>query len=127
MTGGLEWKHLDAGRRALLIDVAVLAKATLPRSLQGVNTRVAGFRNYRIMLAIATMEIDFLVAKPSLTRRKNMSPVEMKSSRRYDHTLLDKFMKKYRSYLHVPYVFHPKDIVVANGVTCLPLYMASLL
>ena len=73
------------------------------------------------------MEIDFLVAKPSLTRRKNISPVEVKSSKRYEHASLDKFMKKYRQFLHLPYVLHPKDLVVTNGVTYLPLYMAPLL
>ena len=73
------------------------------------------------------MEIDFLVAKPSLTRRRNISPVEVKSSRRYDHASLDKFLKKYRQYLHVPYVLHPKELSVTPDATYLPLYMASLL
>ena len=73
------------------------------------------------------MEVDFLIAKPSLTRRRNISPVEVKSSKRYDHTSLDKFTRKYRQFLHVPYVLHPKDVVVQDGITYLPLYMAPCL
>ena len=73
------------------------------------------------------MEVDFLIAKPSLTRRKNISPVEVKSSRRYDHASLDKFTRKYRQFLHTPYVLHTKDVVVSDGITYLPLYMAHCL
>ena len=40
---------------------------------------------------------------------------------------LDKFRAKYRRFLDVPYVLHPKDLKVSDGVTYLPLYMASLL
>jgi len=73
------------------------------------------------------MEIDFLVAKPQLTRRKNIMPLEVKSSRKYDHTSLDKFTAKYRAFLSTPIVFHTKDVVRKDGIDYLPLYMVPCL
>ena len=34
---------------------------------------------------------------------------------------------KYKRFLDVPYVLHPKDVKVDSGVTYLPLYMAPIL
>ena len=41
------------------------------------------------------MEIDFLIQKPTISNRHNISPIEVKSSTRYTLTSLGKFMKKY--------------------------------
>lgn len=73
------------------------------------------------------MEIDFLLAKPALTRRRNIIPLEVKSSRKYDHTSLDKFLRKFRTNLTDPIVMHSKDIVTKDGITYLPLYMTPCL
>ena len=73
------------------------------------------------------MEIDFLLTKPQLTRRKNIIPVEVKSSRKYSHASLDKFTRKFKSQLDTPIVLHTKDLNLTNGITYLPLYMAPCL
>ena len=73
------------------------------------------------------MEIDFLLARSRTERRRNISPIEVKSGTRYSTASLDKFRMKYRRFLDVPYVLHPKDLKVEDGVTYLPLYMAPLL
>ena len=73
------------------------------------------------------MEIDFLIRKETVTTRHNIIPVEVKSSNRYTHTSLDKFTKKYAEYVAPPIVLHSNDMMVKNGVTYLPLYMAMLL
>ena len=72
------------------------------------------------------MEIDFLLAKSKLTRRHNIVAVEVKSGRKYDHTSLDKFLKKFKSSIGKVYVLHSKDMQKKDGITYLPLYMASL-
>ena len=118
--------------RRLLLDALEVNKGMLVENVVAQMLRAAGHELFFFSKADASnraerMEIDFLIAKSSLTRRKNISPVEVKSSKRYDHASLDKFMKKYRQYLHVPYVLHPKDLIVTSGVTYLPLYMAPLL
>ena len=73
------------------------------------------------------MEIDFLVAKSKVGRRRNISPIEVKSGRNYTLKSLDKFRAKYGQYLDVPYVIHSKDMSERDGVTYLPFYMTPLL
>ena len=73
------------------------------------------------------MEIDFLIQKPTITSRHNISPVEVKSSKRYTLTSLGKFVRKYDSYLSTPYVLHAADLKKEGNTDFLPLYMTSLL
>lgn len=73
------------------------------------------------------MEIDFLVRKPSVTSRHNISPIEVKSSTHYTLTSLKKCMSKYGEYLAIPYVIHSADYMEKDGITFIPLYMTPLL
>ncbi len=73
------------------------------------------------------MEIDFLIAKPVITNRHNISPIEVKSSSNYTLTSLEKCIKKYNAYLATPYVIHSADLEEKNGILYLPLYMTPLL
>lgn len=73
------------------------------------------------------MEIDFLVRKPSVTSRHNISPIEVKSSTHYTLTSLNKCMSKYGEYLATPYVIHSADYMEKDGITFIPLYMTPLL
>jgi len=74
-----------------------------------------------------TMEIDFLIRKPIVTSKHNICPIEVKSTQRYTKTSLEKFTKKYDTYLHTSYVIHSGDYKHENHIIYLPLYMASLL
>lgn len=73
------------------------------------------------------MEIDFLVSKPLITNRHNISPIEVKSSNSYTITSLNKLRTKFAPMLAESYVLHPADVEVKDGVVYLPLFMASLL
>jgi len=73
------------------------------------------------------MEIDFLVSKTRLVRKNNVSPVEIKSGKRFRHASLDKFQKKFSDYLAEPFLFHDGDVKCSGGLRLLPLYMASCL
>ena len=112
---------------ALEINKGMLVENVVAQMLRAAGHELFFFSKSDAADRSERMEVDFLIAKPSLTRRRNISPVEVKSSKRYDHTSLDKFTRKYRQCLHVPYVLHPKDVKVDSGVTYLPLYMAPLL
>lgn len=72
------------------------------------------------------MEIDFLIDKPILSRRHNICPIEVKSGREYGIVSLTKYRDRFKSYLHMSYVLHDKDVSVKDGVVCLPLYMTQL-
>ena len=73
------------------------------------------------------MEIDFLVSKTRLARKNNVSPVEIKSGKRFRHASLDKFQKKFSDYLAEPFLFHDGDVKSSGALKLLPLYMASCL
>ena len=72
------------------------------------------------------MEIDFLLAQARITRRHNVVAVEVKGGRKYDHSSLDKFMRKFKQSVGRVYVLYSKDVQVKEGVTYLPLYMTPL-
>ncbi len=73
------------------------------------------------------MEIDFLISKSRITSRHNISPIEVKSGKNYTLTSLKKCIKKYGEQLHTPYVIHPADLKIEDGVVYLPLYMTICL
>lgn len=73
------------------------------------------------------MEIDFLIRKEEVTSRHNICPIEVKSTGRYALSSLDKYRRKFHSYLGQSYVLHSKDLDVKDGIVYLPLYMAGLL
>ncbi|MCC8113335.1 MAG: AAA family ATPase [Bacteroidales bacterium] len=73
------------------------------------------------------MEIDFLIPKPTITSRHNISPIEVKSSTRYTLASLRKCMAKFERYLSTPYVLHEQDLREEDGILYLPLYMTPLL
>ena len=73
------------------------------------------------------MEIDFLIAKKTITSRHNISPIEVKSGKRYTLASIRKFIAKYNEQLHTAYVLHPGDLKEENGIVYLPLYMTPFL
>ncbi len=73
------------------------------------------------------MEIDFLIRKEKVTSRHNICPIEVKSSPRYTLTSLDKYNKKFHTYLGQSYILHSKDLEKKEGLIYLPLYMAGLI
>ena len=73
------------------------------------------------------MEIDFLLDKPTLSRRHNVSPVEVKSGANLTHSSMDKFIRKFRSCLAERFLLSDRDVSCGKGITYLPLYMAPLL
>ena len=73
------------------------------------------------------MEIDFLVSKSRTMPQHNVSPIEVKSGRKYSTVSLDKYRAKYAAFLDTPFVLHKKDVMTRDGVVYLPLYMTYLL
>ncbi len=68
------------------------------------------------------MEIDFLI-----TRNNKISPIEVKSGNYRSHKSLDKFKAKFSSKIGEQFLLYTKDVMVKDGVTHLPLYMAMFL
>lgn len=76
-----------------------------------------------------TMEIDFLVtaAYDDAAGRMRVSPIEVKSTKRYGAKSLEKFKAKFGLRVGIRYILHPKPMQVDGDLVRLPLYMAHLL
>ena len=73
------------------------------------------------------MEIDFLIKKPAITNRHNISPIEVKSGKNYTFSSLRKFCNKFAQLLDRPLLLHNGDVMEKDGGWHLPLYMAMCL
>ena len=72
------------------------------------------------------IEIDFLVSNGSVMKPK-IFPIEVKSSKKYTTSSLDKFKEKYHSRIGLSYVIHPKNLSEKDGTLYIPSYMAFCL
>ena len=73
------------------------------------------------------MEIDFLISKRKVTSRHNISPIEVKSGKRYTLSSIKKFRSQFGEQLDVAYVIHTNDYKEEDGIIYLPVYMTPLL
>lgn len=75
------------------------------------------------------MEVDFLLIKPypDAAMKPRVSPVEVKSGKRYTTKSLDKFKLKFGKRVGERYILHTRQLAVDGDIVKLPLYMAGLL
>jgi len=76
-----------------------------------------------------TMEIDFLIVREyeGAGLKPRISPVEVKSNKRYGTKSLDKFKEKFGKTVGTQFVLHPRPMKIEGERIYLPLYMAHLL
>ena len=73
------------------------------------------------------MEIDFLIQKKNITSRHNISPIEVKSGKRFTLNSLQKCINRFGNALSTAYVIYDGDLKVDGGVAYVPYYMTPLL
>ena len=105
----------------------MVAENVVAQMLRAAGHTLYFFSKYDKKNAEERMELDFLVSKDSVTTRHNISPIEVKSSKRYTLSSLRKSIAKYGNYLSTPYVLHTADVKIEDGIAYLPIYMAGLL
>ena len=69
------------------------------------------------------MEIDFLVSRSSVGSRHNISPVEVKKTKRIATSSLDKFTRKFADKLARSYIVHTGAYDSSGAALRLPIYM----
>ncbi len=111
----------------LEVNEGMWVENIVAQMLRAAGHRLYFFSSYSKQDAADTMEIDFLIAKPVLTSRHNISPIEVKSSAGYRLSSLKKCIQKYGEQLSTPYVLHSGDVKVEEGIAFLPLYMTPCL
>lgn len=122
--GGIYEKIL---RGKLELNKGMLIENLVAQLLRTVGYPLYFYSRYSKDNAEDRMEIDFLIRKKIVTSKHNISPIEVKSSPQYSLTSLEKFGKKFSSYLGKSFVLHTKDLEINDGIIHLPLYMAGLL
>jgi len=111
----------------LEINEGMLIENVVAQMLTAAGHKLFFFSQYDAEYSENRMEVDFLIQKDKVTSRHNISPIEVKSSKRYTLTSLNKCIKKYSNFLSTPYVLHSSDLKKENGIVFLPLYMTPLL
>ena len=109
------------------VNEGMLVENVVAQMLRAAGRELYFYSNASREVADDRMEIDFLLAKTKLARRRNIIPIEVKSGRNYTTRSLDKFRAKYRSFVDTPIVLHPGDLRETNGILFLPLYMTPFL
>ncbi len=73
------------------------------------------------------MEIDFIIISGDKTNVK-ISPIEVKSSKKYTTTSLEKFNETFKNRISNSYIIHPKNLtIIEDGIICIPAYMTFCL
>ena len=111
----------------LEVNLGYVMENIVAQMLAAAGRKLYYFYQYDDLDSSNTMEIDFLISKPAITSRKNIQPLEVKSSPRYSLTSLNKCLTKFNQYVTNPIVLHTKDVEIKDGITYLPLYMTPLL
>lgn len=75
------------------------------------------------------MEIDFVIVRPypDAAMKPRISPIEVKSGKRYSTVSLDKFRMKFAGRTGDEYVLHPRPVHIDGNRRYLPLYMSFCL
>ena len=72
------------------------------------------------------IEVDFIISNNSKLKYK-IYPIEVKSTKKYTTTSLERFKDKFNERIGVCYVIHPKNLVVSDDIIYIPAYMTICL
>lgn len=72
------------------------------------------------------IEVDFIISNNSKLNYK-IYPIEVKSTKKYTTTSLERFKDKFNERIGVCYVIHPKNLVVSDDIIYIPAYMTICL
>ena len=111
----------------LEVNAGMLLENLVAQMLRAAGHKLYFYSNNSREAASDRMEVDFLISKSAITSRHNISPIEVKSGRRYAITSLNKMIDKYSNYLSTSYVIHTADYAEKDAITYLPVYMVPLL
>lgn len=113
----------------LSINEGMLVENAVAQQLRANGDKLLFFSRYDRNDAAGNMEIDFLVVREfeDAGMKPRVSPVEVKSTKRYGTKSLDKFRARFGSRVGTEYVLRPRQLQVEGHRVSLPLYMAHVL
>jgi len=120
--------------RDILLGKIGLNEGMLTENLIAQQLRARGhelffYSSYSREDALSRAEIDFLIVAgyANAAMRARVSPIEVKSSKRYSTASLDKFKARFGKNIGTQYLICPKELSVNEDRVTLPLYMGGLL
>ena len=118
------YKQILSGR--LSMNEGMLYENVIAQMLTANGHKLYFYTHYNDEKHRNDIEIDFLLSNNSKLKYK-IYPVEVKSGAKYTTTSLTKFKEKFRNRIGECYIIHPRNLIVKDGIVCIPPYMAMLL
>ncbi len=121
----LDWKEKSKGSRAILVKEVRRKSIIIFEEVQ-MFSQADVVKREILDLYRNDIEIDFLISNNSKLKYK-IFPIEVKSSKSYKTTSLQRFREKYQSRIGQCYIIHPKNFAIKDGIICIPPYMTMCL
>ena len=121
---GIAWKILTG---KIEVNKGMLVENAVAQMLKASGRGLFFHCNADRAIPENRMEVDFLLSRGSVAARRNVIAVEVKSRTGSTTISLDRFSRKFASYMSQGVVMHPGDVAVRGHVIYLPLYMTGLL
>ena len=103
-------------------DQAMLYENAIAQMLVANGHKLYFYSHYNENKHRNDMEIDFIISNNSRLKYK-MFPIEVKSGKQYKTTSLNNFREKYKERIGESYIIHSRNLIVKDGVICIPPYM----
>lgn len=110
----------------LSMNEGMLYENMIAQMLTASGYKLYFYTNYNVEKHRNDIEIDFIISNNSKLKFK-IFPIEVKSTKRYKTTSLTRFNEKFKDRIGNSYVIHPKNLIVKDGITCIPPYMTFCL
>ena len=112
------------------LNEGMIVENVVAQQLRSAGHRLYFFSRSDANSSRGRVEIDFLLPEPyaHAAGRYRISPIEVKSGKRYSTVSLDKMRNLYGKHIGTEYVIAPKPLVIlSDDRVQLPLYMSGLL
>ena len=105
----------------LSINKGIFYENVIAQMLTSNGYKLYFYTHYNEVKKRNDIEVDFLITDIKL--KKQLIPIEAKSSKNYTTLSIDKFINKYTNRIEKGIIIHPKKLVEQNNLLCIPPYM----
>lgn len=106
----------------LSLNEGMLYENVIAQMLVANGHKLYFYTHYNVDQHRNDLEIDFIISNNSKLKYK-MFPIEVKSSKNYTTKSLLRFKEKYASRIDECYIIHLRNLIIKDGVICIPPYM----
>lgn len=115
-------KEVEMYFERYLINEGMLYENAIAQMLVSNGRKLYFYTHYNENKHRNDMWIDFIISNNSRLKYK-MFTIEAKSGKQYKTTSLNNFREKYKERKGESYIIHPRNLIVKDGIICIPPYM----